>query len=186
MTKASRLSCYLLGGLFSVLLGAQHPVGLLMLPWLLLVHGELLLLDVLELGAQVELARLLLQLGELVLVLGHLLQRRLDEFSSKIIDGDVELVDLIALELDLLLDVVLGVLHPDDPLVVLLADATQLVCVHAVEVLWLPAPLVDDLPPLRRLPLLLLLQLLGRLLPQQEPEFLLPLRCHEPLLALSA
>ena len=30
------------------------------------------------------------------------------------------------------------------------------------------APLVDDLPPLRRLPLLLLLQLLGSLLPQQQ------------------
>ena len=49
----------------------SHPRGLLF-------HGELLLLDVLELAPQVELARLLLQLGELVLVLGHLLQGRLD------------------------------------------------------------------------------------------------------------
>ena len=52
-------------------------------PRLLLVHGELLLLDVLELGAQVELARLLLQLGELVLVLGHLLQGGLDAARIK-------------------------------------------------------------------------------------------------------
>ena len=42
------------------------------------VHGELLLLDLLELIAEVELGRLLLQLGELVLVLGDLLQGGLD------------------------------------------------------------------------------------------------------------
>ena len=45
---------------------------------LFLVHGELLLLDGLELIPEVELGRLLLQLGKLVLVLGHLLQGRLD------------------------------------------------------------------------------------------------------------
>ena len=44
----------------------------------LLVHGELLLLDGLELIPEVELGGLLLQLGELVLVLRHLLQGRLD------------------------------------------------------------------------------------------------------------
>ncbi len=47
-------------------------------PGLLLVHGELLLLDGLQLVAEVELGGLLLQLGELVLVLGHLLQGGLD------------------------------------------------------------------------------------------------------------
>ena len=47
-------------------------------PRLLLVHGELLLLDRLELVAEVELGGLLLQLGELVLVLGYLLQRGFD------------------------------------------------------------------------------------------------------------
>ncbi len=47
-------------------------------PSLILVHGELLLLDGLELVAEVELGGLLLQLCELVLILGHLLQRRLD------------------------------------------------------------------------------------------------------------
>lgn len=45
---------------------------------LLLLQGELLLLDHLQLVAEVELGRLLLQLGEFVLVLGHLLQRGLD------------------------------------------------------------------------------------------------------------
>lgn len=40
----------------------------------LLLEGELLLLDLLELVAEVELGRLLLQLGELVFVLGDLLQ----------------------------------------------------------------------------------------------------------------
>ena len=50
---------------------------------LLLVHGELLLLDGLELVPEVELGRLLLQLGEFVLVLGHLLQGRLDAGISQ-------------------------------------------------------------------------------------------------------
>ena len=45
---------------------------------LLLVHGELLLLDGLELIAEVELSGLLLQLRKLVLVLRHLLQGGLD------------------------------------------------------------------------------------------------------------
>jgi len=44
----------------------------------LLVHGELLLLDGLELIPEVELGGLLLQLGELVLVFRHLLQGRFD------------------------------------------------------------------------------------------------------------
>lgn len=43
-----------------------------------LFQGELLLFDNLELVAEVELGGLLLQLGEFVLVLGDLLQRRLD------------------------------------------------------------------------------------------------------------
>ena len=75
-----------------------------------------------------------------------------------------------------------------------------LTCIHAVEVLWLPAPLVDDLPPLRGLPLLLFLQLLSGLFPQKKlkmnvyntddispppyPQFLLSLGGHEPLLGL--
>jgi hypothetical protein len=44
----------------------------------LLVHGELLLLDGLQLVAEVELGRLLLQLRELVLVLGNLLKSWFD------------------------------------------------------------------------------------------------------------
>ena len=51
-------------------------------PRLLLVHGELLLLDRLELVAEVELGSLLLQLGELVLVLRDLLQGGLDAGRS--------------------------------------------------------------------------------------------------------
>lgn len=45
---------------------------------LFLLQGELLLLDDLQLVAEVEFGRLLLQLGEFVLVLGHLLERGLD------------------------------------------------------------------------------------------------------------
>lgn len=45
--------------------------------FLLLLEGELLLLDNLQLVTEVELGRLLLQFGELVLVFGDLLQRRL-------------------------------------------------------------------------------------------------------------
>lgn len=83
-------------------------------PRVLLVHGELLLLDGLELVPEVELGRLLLELGELVLVLGHLLEGGLNageikvcakpwttisdlvhsQFSSQVVDGDVEFVDL--------------------------------------------------------------------------------------------
>ncbi len=82
---------------------------------LLLVHGELLLLDGLELVPEVELGRLLLQFGELVLIFGHLLQGRLDageseremlstvlcwtpckhsQFAPQVVDSDVKLIDL--------------------------------------------------------------------------------------------
>ena len=52
-------------------------------PGLFLVHGELLLLDGLQLIAEVELGRLLLELGELVLVFGDLLQGWLDAGKHK-------------------------------------------------------------------------------------------------------
>ena len=45
---------------------------------LVVVHGELFLLDRLQLVPEVELGGLLLELGELVLVLRNLLQRGLD------------------------------------------------------------------------------------------------------------
>ena len=45
---------------------------------LLILHGELLLLDSLELISEVELCGLLLELGEFVLVFGNFLQCRLD------------------------------------------------------------------------------------------------------------
>merc|ERR1719458_1456860 len=63
---------------------------------LFFVHRELLLLDRLQLVSEVELCSLLLELGKLVLVLGNLFQCRLDEFSSQIIDGNVQLVNLKA------------------------------------------------------------------------------------------
>ena len=69
-------------GYFKLLLSSSTSLVLLLHypphPGLLLVHGELLLLDGLQLVPEVELGRLLLQLGELVLILGHLLQGRLD------------------------------------------------------------------------------------------------------------
>ena len=43
----------------------------------LFLKRELLLLDDLQLVSEIELSCLLLQLGEFVLILGHLLQRRL-------------------------------------------------------------------------------------------------------------
>lgn len=81
-----------------------------------LFQGELLLFDNLELVAEVELGGLLLQLGEFVLVLGDLLQRRLDaarkskkeavmhckrctlakylQFTAKVVDLGVEVGNL--------------------------------------------------------------------------------------------
>ena len=48
----------------------------------------------LELVGEGELGRLLLQLGELVLVLGDLLEGGLDELALHVAHGHVELVDL--------------------------------------------------------------------------------------------
>merc|ERR1712080_242188 len=59
-------------------------------PW---ADRHLLVLG-LQLVGEGELRRLLLQLSELVLVLGHLLQRRLDELALHVADRHVELVDL--------------------------------------------------------------------------------------------
>ena len=60
-----------------------------------------LALGLLQLVGKGKLGRLLLQLGELVLVLGDLLQGGLDELALHVADGDGELVDLEVAEDDL-------------------------------------------------------------------------------------
>ena len=67
--------------------GVQHWLstpGLLRSAMVLLVLG-------LQLVGEGKLGGLLLQLGELVLVLGHLFQRGLDELALHVTDGDGEL-----------------------------------------------------------------------------------------------
>merc|ERR1719391_1957703 len=63
-------------------------------PGFVVLHREFLLLHGFQLVPEVELGRLFLELGKLVLVLRHLLQSWLNEFSSEVIHGDVELIDL--------------------------------------------------------------------------------------------
>merc|ERR1719295_256967 len=60
-------------------------------------------LGLLQLVGKGKLGSLLLQLGELVLVLGDLLQGGLDELALHVTDGDGELVDLEVAEDDLTL-----------------------------------------------------------------------------------
>ena len=68
----------------------------------LLLSLHLLVLG-LELVGEGKLGSLLLELGELVLVLGHLLQGGLDELALHVADGHVELVDLEVAKDDLAL-----------------------------------------------------------------------------------
>merc|ERR1712140_18929 len=58
----------------------------------------------LELVGKSKLGSLLLQLGKLVLVLGDLLEGRLDELALHVADGDGELVDLQVSQDDLTLE----------------------------------------------------------------------------------
>merc|ERR1711992_516799 len=136
----------------------------------------------LQLVGECELGSLLLQLGELVLVLGDLLEGGLDELALHVTHGDGELVDLEVAEDDLALqEEHLGLQLV--PLVkVLLADLLQVVHGGIVNVSLGSAPLGDDAKPLLGLALLLLLQLLGGLLAEESPQLLLPLGGHESLL----
>merc|ERR1711900_126768 len=122
---------------------------------LFFVHGELFLLDSLQLVSEVELGSLLLELCKLVLVLGNLFQCRLDEFSSQIIDGNVELVNLKPSFPDFEFHVILLRLALIHAVKVLFADLLQCIFTGALQILWLAAPLVNHLPPLGSLPLAL-------------------------------
>ena len=141
-----------------------------------------LALGLLELVGEGKLGRLLLQLGELVLVLAHLLERGLDELALHVADGDGELVDLEVAEDDLALQEEHLALQAVPLVKVLLADLLQVVRARLVDVGLGAAALGDDAQALLRLALLLLLQLLGRLLAEEGAQLLLPLRGHESLL----
>merc|ERR1711872_721468 len=122
--------------------------------------------------------------GAFLLVLGNLFQCRLDEFSSQIIDSNVELVNLKPSFPDFEFHVILLRLALIHAVKVLFADLLQCIFAGALQVLRLTTPLVDHLPPLSCFALLLFLQFFSCLLSQQEPEFLLPLWSHETLLVL--
>merc|ERR1712241_1394852 len=136
----------------------------------------------LQLVGECELGGLLLQLGELVLVLGDLLEGGLDELALHVTHGDGELVDLEVAEDDLALQEEHLSLQLVPLVKVLLADLLQVVHGSIVNVSLGSAPLGDDAEPLLGLALLLLLQLLGGLLAEESPQLLLPLGGHESLL----
>merc|ERR1712241_840233 len=89
--------------------GSQNPIGLLF-PCFLLIHCKLFLFDSLELVPEVELSSLLLELGKLILIFRNLLQCWLDEFSSEIINRNVKLIDLIIFDVNLMFQVIFGIL----------------------------------------------------------------------------
>jgi len=136
----------------------------------------------LELVGKSELGSLLLQLGKLVLVLGDLLEGRLDELALHVTDGDGELVDLKVSKDDFALEEKHLSLELVPLVKVPLADLLEVIYGGIVDVSLGAAPLSNDTEPLLSLALLLLLQLLGGLLTEKSPELLLPLGCHESLL----
>merc|ERR1719500_1945724 len=137
-----------------------------------------LALGLLQLVGKGKLGSLLLQLGELVLVLGDLLQGGLDELALHVTDRDGELVDLEVAEDDLALQEEHLALEAVPLVEVLLADLLQVVHGGGVKVGLGATPLGDHPQPLLCLPLLLL----RCLLPEQGPQLLLPLGGHESLL----
>jgi len=141
-----------------------------------------LALGLLQLVGKRKLGGLLLQLGELVLVLAHLFQGGLNELALHVGDGDGELVDLEVAEDDLALQEEHLSLEAVPLVKVGLADLLEIVDGGRVELGLGAAALGNDAEPLLRLPLLLLLQLLGRLLPEQRAQLLLALGGHEALL----
>jgi len=139
-------------------------------------------LALLKLVGEGELCGLLLQFGELVLVLGDLLEGRLDELSLHVTDGDGEFVDLQVPENDLPLQEEHLPLQAVPLVEVLLADLLEVVLGGGLKVGLGSTSLGDHTETFLGLPLLLLLEFLGSLLPEESTELLLPLRGHESLL----
>jgi len=136
----------------------------------------------LELVGEGELGSLLLQLGELVLVLGHLLEGGLDELASHVTHGDGELVDLQIAEDDLALEEEHLSLEAVPLVEVGLADLLEVVRGGILHVGLDATALGDDTETLLGLELLLLLELLRSFLAEQSPQLLLTLGGHETLL----
>merc|ERR1711974_524067 len=136
----------------------------------------------LELVGKGKLGRLLLELGELVFILGDLLEGGLDELALHVGHGHVKLIDAEIAQDDLALQEEHLALEVVPLIEELGADLLEVVDGGGLEILLGPAPLADHPLPLGGLPLLLLLELLDGLLPQEGPELLLPLGGHKPLL----
>jgi len=136
----------------------------------------------LQLVGEGELGGLLLQFGELVLVLGDLLEGWLDELALHVTDGDGELVDLEVAEDDLALEEEHLSLQLVPLVEVSLADLLEVIHGGVVNVSLGAASLGNDTESLLSLALLLLLQLLGGLLTEKSSELLLTLWGHESLL----
>merc|ERR1719402_443449 len=117
-----------------------------------------------------ELCGLLLQFGELVLVLGDLLEGRLDELSLHVTDGDGEFVDLQVPENDLPLQEEHLPLQAVPLVEVLLADLLELVLAGGLKVGLGSTSLGDHT------------ETFLSLLPEESTELLLPLGGHESLL----
>merc|ERR1712223_1833980 len=126
-----------------------------------------LALGLLQLVGKRKLGGLLLQLGELVLVLAHLFQGGLNELALHVGDRDGELVDLQIPEDHLALKEEHLPLESVPLVKVGLADLLEIVDGGGLELGLGATTLGDDAETLLGLPLLLLLQLLSRLLSQE-------------------
>jgi len=101
-------------------------------------------LALLQLVGKGKLGSLLLQLGKLVLILGHLLQCWLDELAFHVTDGDGEFIDLKVAEDDLALEEEHLTLKAVPLVEVALADLLELILGCRLEVGLGAAPLCDD------------------------------------------
>src|SRR5512142_2315531 len=88
---------------------ALGPVGFLLL--FFFFQCEFLLLDNLKLITEVEFGSLLLELCEFVFVFGNLLQSRLNELATKIVNLGIEIVDLNILALNNVFKIVFLILQ---------------------------------------------------------------------------
>jgi hypothetical protein len=136
----------------------------------------------LELVGEGKLGGLLLQLGELVLVLGDLLEGWLDELAFHVTDGDGELIDLKVAQDDLPLQKEHLSLELVPLVKVLLADLLQIIHAGVVNVSLGAASLGNDTETLLGFAFLLLLELLSSLLTEKSSELLLTLGGHKSLL----